>query len=150
MQFPDLSGCVTFGDTWDEAIDNATDVLAGWLTNAESKFIAEPSPYESLQKVYESEQLIPIPVDEKIMESYEELKRFNVIFPVGLLSKIDKYRKGKGLKRSTLLRKAAEEFLENHDADDQLFFYRHSVPDTFDFAAQNMSFPHVFGGNPLL
>lgn len=75
VEFPDLSGCVTFGETWDEAIDNATDVLAGWLANADSKFIAKPSSYESLQNVYEGEQLIPIPVDEKIMESYEELKR---------------------------------------------------------------------------
>jgi len=38
VKFPDLQGCVTFGRTRDEAIENATDVLAGWLANAESQF----------------------------------------------------------------------------------------------------------------
>lgn len=42
MVFPDLIGCVTFGKDWDEAIDNATDVLAAWLANAEPKFIKKP------------------------------------------------------------------------------------------------------------
>ncbi len=115
VEFPDLSGCVTFGETWDEAIDNATDVLAGWLANAKTKFVKEPSTYETLQKLHKGEQLIPIAIDEKIMQSYEALKRVNVIFPSGLLDKIDEYRKDKGLKRSTLLRQAVEEFFQKHN-----------------------------------
>lgn len=31
VEFPDLPGCVTFGETWEEAYENAVDVLAGWL-----------------------------------------------------------------------------------------------------------------------
>ena len=49
------------------------------------------------------------------MASYRKLKRFNVIFPAEMLKQIDKFRKKKGLKRSTFLQKAAEEYLQHHD-----------------------------------
>ncbi len=112
VEFPDLKGCVTFGKDWEEALDNATDVLAGWLAHAEAKFIVELTSHDNLKNKYPDDSIIPIAIDEKILESYEELKRFNVIFPAGLLNKVDEYRKKRGLKRSTLLRKATEEFLK--------------------------------------
>jgi len=114
VTFPDLPGCVTFGEDWDQAVDNATDALAGWLAHAENAFINEPSSYSAL--VPGKNHIVPIPVDEKIMETYTELKRFNVIFPVKVLKRIDDYRKKKGLKRSTLLLMAVEEYLEHHKA----------------------------------
>ena len=45
------------------------------------------------------------------MASYRKLKRFNIIFSADVLKKIDKFRKKEGLKRSTFLQKAAEEYL---------------------------------------
>ena len=60
-------------------------------------------------------ELVPIVVNENIMESYQHLKRFNVIFPAMVLKKIDSFRKKKGLKRSAFLQKAAEEYLQQHD-----------------------------------
>ncbi len=113
VEFPDLPGCVTFGKNWDEAIMRATDVLAAWLANADLKFIKEPSSHQELSKLKGS--LIPIVVDEKILQRYQALKRFNVIFPTDFLNKIDMFRKKRGLKRSTLLLKAAEEYLQHHD-----------------------------------
>lgn len=113
VEFPDLPGCVTFGDTWEEAYDNAIDVLAGWLTNAEKQFVNTPSSHEMLEKDKTGE-LVPIPIDKKIMESYETSKRFNVIFPLGTLERVDEFRKTQGLKRSTLLLKAVEEYFESH------------------------------------
>ena len=117
VEFPDLRGCVTFGDNWDEAIENATDVLAAWLANAEYQFIKEPSSFETLKDKYGKANLIPIALDEKIVESYEELKRFNVIFPSKLLKKVDQYRKRTGLKRSTLLKIATEEYLDKQTSN---------------------------------
>ena len=114
VDFPDLRGCVTFGKNWEEALGNATDALAAWLAHAEQKFIIEPTSYETLKKRFTKESIIPIAVDENILESYEELKRFNVIFAAGLLTRVDKFRKKSGLKRSSLLRKAAEEFLQKN------------------------------------
>jgi len=117
VEFPDLKGCVTFGDNWDEAIENATDVLAAWLANAENQFIKEPSSFKELKDKYGKANLIPIALDEKIFESYEELKRFNVIFPSKLLKKVDQFRKRTGLKRSTLLKIATEEYLDKQTSN---------------------------------
>lgn len=113
VEFPDLQGCFTFGKDWEEALENAEDVLAAWLVNAESEFIKEPSRHHELEYLSGGE-LVPILVDEKIMASYQKLKRFNVIFPAEVLKKIDKFRKKKGLKRSAFLQKAAEEYLQQH------------------------------------
>ena len=112
VTFPDLEGCVTFGVTWDEAVENATDVLAGWLANAEPRFVKKPSSFEELRAQFKMGQIIPIPIDERIKQSYEEMKRFNVILPSGLLARLDEFRTKKGLKRSTLLKIAAEEYLQ--------------------------------------
>jgi|GEM_PF-4691653 len=71
IEFPDLKGCVSFGHSWDDAIENATDVLAGWLAHAESQFIKEPSTYDELKRNFTAENLIPIAVDEKIMQAYK-------------------------------------------------------------------------------
>lgn len=116
VEFPDLAGCVTFGSDWDEALENATDVLAAWLANAEDQFVKKPSSYQELRKKYKSMQLIPIALDENILESYEELKRFNVIFPSRLLNKVDEYRRKRGLKRSALLKMATEEYLDKQQS----------------------------------
>jgi len=111
--FPDLDGCVTFGRDWEEALQSATDVLAGWLANAEPEFIKQPSKHDQLSHTH-NEELVPIMVDEQAMASYSQLKRFNVIFPASVLKRIDKFRKKNGLKRSTFLQKAAEEYMQHH------------------------------------
>jgi predicted RNase H-like HicB family nuclease len=112
VEFPDLEGCVTFGKDYEEAYNNAVDVLAGWMAYAEPKFIVEPSTYEQLKN--RKGLIVPIPLDQPLLESYEEKKRFNVIFSKSTLERLDAFRKGIGLKRSTVLERAAEEFIERH------------------------------------
>ena len=116
VEFPDFSGCVTFGSDWDETMENAIDVLAAWLANAEPKFVKKPSSFKELSEKYKGAHLVPIAVDEKIFESYEQLTRINIIFPSRLLRKVDEFRKKSGLKRSTLLRMATEQYLEREEA----------------------------------
>lgn len=113
VEFPDLKGCVTFGENWEEATENARDALAAWYANAEDEFIREPSTHRELESL--AGQLIPINLDENILQSYQKLKRFNVIFPLETLKKIDQVRKKIGLKRSTFLQKAVEEYLQHHN-----------------------------------
>lgn len=113
VEFPDLQGCFTFGSDWEEALENAEDALAAWLANAEPEFIKKPSKHHELENLSGGE-LVPILVDENIKVSYRKLKRFNVIFPADVVNKIDKFRKKKGLKRSTFLQKAAEEYMQQH------------------------------------
>lgn len=112
VEFPDLEGCVTFGKDYEEAYNNAVDALAGWMAYAEHKLIVEPSAYEDLKN--KKGLIVPIPLDQSLLESYEEKKRFNVIFSKSTLERLDAFRKRTGLKRSTVLEKAAEEFLERH------------------------------------
>lgn len=114
VEFPDLLGCVTFGSSFEEAYDNAVDVLAAWLANAETQFIKGPSSYEVLLPRLKTGMLIPIPIDEKIYESYQKLKRINIILPIDILKEIDSFRKKSGLKRSTFLLKASKEYLKSH------------------------------------
>lgn len=112
VEFPDLPGCVTFGSDWDEAYQNAIDVLAAWLANAESQFQKSPSSHKDL--VNSKGSLVPIPIDDDILASYQDLKRINIILPSRVLKRIDFFRKKLGLKRSTFLQKASEEYLEKH------------------------------------
>lgn len=112
VEFPDLVGCATFGHDWEEAMSNAEDALAGWLAHAESQFIKKPSRHEELKHL--SGELVPIPINEHTLADYKELKRFNVIFPRKVLKAIDEFRKKVGLKRSTFLQRAAEEYLQQH------------------------------------
>ena len=58
--------------------------------------------------------LVPIPVNTTAINSYQEVKRFNVIFPSNILKAVDNFRKKIGLKRSTFLQKAAEEYMQQH------------------------------------
>jgi len=115
VEFPDLPGCVTFGDTWDEAYENAVDVLAAWLKNAEKQFIVEPSPYDIVKN--HNGQIFPIPVNEQTIESYNN--SFNVKLSNDILVQIDKHRKIKGINRSGVLLQAVEEYLKNHRLDAQ-------------------------------
>lgn len=112
VEFPDLPGCVTFGKDWEEALENAEDVLSGWLANAEKKFIKPPSKHKDLEHL--AGELVPISVNANTVAAYQKLKRFNVIFPEDVLKKIDVFRKKSGLKRSTFLQKAAEEYIRGH------------------------------------
>lgn len=114
VEFPDLPGCVTFGSDWDQAFKNGIDVLAGWLAAVEPQFITSPSTHKELEHL--KAMLVPIPLDENILSSYQRLIRINVIFPSSVLKKIDHYRKKLGLKRSTFLQIASEEYLERHDS----------------------------------
>jgi len=114
VEFPDLQGCITFGETWEEALENAEDALAAWLAHADKEFVKEPSKYDQLKKF--SGEIVPIPINPSILISYQKrLSRFNVIFPSEILRRIDHFRKKHGLKRSTFLQKAAMEYLQHHE-----------------------------------
>jgi predicted RNase H-like HicB family nuclease len=112
VEFPDLTGCATFGSDWEEAMANAEDALAGWLAHAEHGFIKKPSKHADLSHL--KGELVPININENTLADYKELKRFNVIFPRKVLRAVDDFRKKVGLKRSTFLQRAAEEYLQQH------------------------------------
>jgi predicted RNase H-like HicB family nuclease len=70
VEFPDLPGCVTFGETWEEAYENAVDVLAGWLAHAEPQFIKEPSLHTDLESI--RGEIVPVPIEKENMQMYKK------------------------------------------------------------------------------
>lgn len=112
VEFPDLPGCVTFGDTWEEAYENAVDVLAGWFAHAEPQFVKEPSFHQQLE--HAAGEIVPVPLEEPLLQSYQESKRIHVTFPVSVLKQVDQFRAQYGMKRSTLFLKAVTDYIERH------------------------------------
>ena len=111
VSIPDVEICETFGKTWEEAYEMGVDALAACLS--ETKTTIHPrTAKERLQKDNPKAEIVPIPVDESIRKRYMKTKRFNVIFPEELLTRVDKYRVTAGLKRSQLLATAAEKYLQ--------------------------------------
>lgn len=62
VEFPDLQGCVTFGKTWEEALENAEDVLAKWLEYADVAFVKKPSTHDQLKSL--EGKLVPITLNQ--------------------------------------------------------------------------------------
>ncbi len=115
VSFPDLDGCLTSGDTRDEAYEMAMDVLPMWLAHAKSQFINEPSSHAGLKKKYPDDEIVEIPVDEKIYESYLPTKRFNASFKQKLLNELDDYVIHSDFTdRSKLLSTAVQEYMSSH------------------------------------
>ncbi len=44
VEFPDLPGCVTFGSSLQEAVENAREALSGYLESVDSRKIEIPAP----------------------------------------------------------------------------------------------------------
>ncbi len=106
VYFPDIENALTFADTWDDAVVMATDVLAAVLVGIDVR--PKRTPFSELAHLG---HVVPICVDERIMQSYEPTTRVNVSLPVSVLKRIDSYRSKHSLKRSAFLAKAAEEFM---------------------------------------
>ena len=111
VEFPDLPGCVTFGQDWEEAIDNATDALAGWLAHARPEFVGERSSYERTRRNHENEAVLPIAVDEQIVNSYLNGKNVKVSLSAALAQKLDQLSKSQGVKRAHLIREAVAQYV---------------------------------------
>lgn len=67
VSFPDLPGCLTFGDDMSDALYMAKDVLEGWMIDVENDNESIPAPsYPNEITVPTNALLIPIEVDTKI------------------------------------------------------------------------------------
>ncbi|MBU1171588.1 MAG: type II toxin-antitoxin system HicB family antitoxin [Proteobacteria bacterium] len=111
VYFPDIPNAVTFADTLDDAFTMATDVLAAVLVDYDKR--PKKTPFADLKDKHDG-ILMAIPVDEKIMQSYEQTKRVNVCFPTSVLTKIDEFRGKHALGRSEFLAKASAEYIATH------------------------------------
>jgi len=114
VYFPDLKGCVTFGDTMEEAFEMAVDALAGWLQESEPQFIKKPSDFKTIKSHYSGKNvfIMRIPVDERIKRKYEKKQRLNISIPASIVKKIDLAAKERGVNRSEFIADATMRTIE--------------------------------------
>lgn len=75
VSFPDLPGCFTFGESMEEALRMAQDVLEGYLLVLEDDkddIPAARNPFEI--KVTTNQLVVPIEADTKLVREKEEAK----------------------------------------------------------------------------
>ena len=109
VSFPDFPGCVTAGNTIDEAKDMAHDALSlhikGMLEDGDN--ISAPSKLEDIMEDPDYSDAAAI-----LVVSVSEVKsrsvRVNITVPEDMLRKIDNVAKKRGMSRSSFLVHAAQ------------------------------------------
>ena len=111
VSFPDVPGCISAGDTIDEAVRNAVEALSGHvrMLEADGDPVPQPRDFDAIM------------ADEDIAEDREDAMttviplvrdrgsttRINVSFDLGLLEAIDATARARGQTRSAFLASAA-------------------------------------------
>jgi predicted RNase H-like HicB family nuclease len=118
--FPDLPGCLPWGETFEEAVGEAVEGLASYLEMLadEGDPIPKPSTREAALAIYAGQcgargepvpegtvvQLVPAP------HISTRQRRVNVSFRQYVLDMIDRKAEATGMTRSGFLARAAEEY----------------------------------------
>lgn len=72
IEFPDLPGCMSDGETIDEAIKNGSDAVACWIAAAEESGRRIPKPGESEQQSGKWVQRVPKSIHSRLVEKAKE------------------------------------------------------------------------------
>ena len=122
--FPDLPGCVSAGETAEDAMRGAREALALHVEGMvkEGQALPEPSSIHAFgeEDFPESqvETLFLVPVLEGVDATKDVPVRVNVSLPQRLLARIDAVAVAHGLTRSGLLARAAHQWINaNNGAD---------------------------------
>lgn len=114
--FPDLAGCVSAGDDYEDAIKNAEESLSlhlyGMITDGEK--LPKPSHMSKiLKRLSKGELATLIHPDVFAVKARQEDKaiRINISMPKSLVEAIDSRARELGIDRSKLLQKAAKEIV---------------------------------------
>lgn len=108
VSFPDLPGCISAGDTLDEARANAAEALAFHLEGMteDGDAIPEPSTLESVMADRENRDAVAILVDAP--KPSARAVRINITLPADVLEEIDQFASAHGMTRSGFLAQAAQ------------------------------------------
>lgn len=110
VEFPDIPGCFSAGDTLEEARVNAHDALQGHLAMLaeDGDPIPAPSPLEAVMSLPEYADaavfLVSVPDQRSV--------RLNISLPSALVAKVDTYVKARHMSRSAFLAMAANKAME--------------------------------------
>lgn len=116
VAFIDFPGCVTGGDTMQEAATNAIEALIFHVESmiADEMTIPEPSPI-NVQAPYwllgvDLSRTIRMPVP---LDIDARTQRINIVMEEGLLARIDRVAEARGMNRSAFLSEAARRMLRD-------------------------------------
>lgn len=118
VAFPDMPGCYSAGDSFDEALANAEEAALLWLEDHLEKGHGAPaaSKIEDLRRKREYRGWVWALVDVDISKLSTKAIRVNVTLPETLLTAIDNRAERIGETRSGFLARAAMERLEKEAA----------------------------------
>lgn len=111
VSFPDFSGCISAGDTVDEAVANAIEALAFHVGGLIADGIPIPKP-RSIEAVRKDKTLHDVLPDATfayvpLIQDRGTARRINVSLDPGLIEAIDEAAKDRGMTRSAFLSSAA-------------------------------------------
>ena len=113
VEFPDFPGCVTCGDTLDEAVDHAHEALAVFVEDMLEQKLELPAP--STKKAVTA---LPGAAGRKAINitvngDGTDFEEFEVVMHAHLLDRIEKYSKLHGVSPADFLAVAAREAIKN-------------------------------------
>lgn len=111
VSFPDFPGCISAGETVDEAVTNAVEALAFHVQGLEADGDAIPSP-RSIEVIKSDKSLRAVLSDATfayvpLVQDRGTARRINVSLDPGLIEAIDEAAKDRGMTRSAFLSSAA-------------------------------------------
>ena len=116
---PDIPGCYSWGDTVENAVNNAKEAIYSHLETLlelEEAFDIKPSPIEYLQKNEDMTGALWVLVDVDLSQLNSKPERVNVSLPHFVLRRVDAYAEKRHESRSGLLARAALRLLEEEGA----------------------------------
>lgn len=117
VSFPDFPGCITAGETLEEAKAMAKEALEGHIETMKEAGFSIPAPSSLDESVQASQDEYKQTIHAYIIievKGKKEIARFNATMETTLLSEVDVAAKAMGLTRSGLLAQAAKEFIHEH------------------------------------
>jgi predicted RNase H-like HicB family nuclease len=113
---PDLPGCFSAGDSYEDALENAREAIEchieGMLEDGEALPPAKSIEHHKCHEFAEGAVFALVPVD--LSKLSGKVKRVNVTIPERLLNQVDSYAGSHGESRSGLLVNAALEYMSSH------------------------------------
>jgi predicted RNase H-like HicB family nuclease len=106
VQFPDLPGCLTEGDTIDEALANAAEALSGWLPNAQRL----PLPIELKGRLNYAPQMVRI---DGLQIGYVNGFGYNQVLPAPEAELAERFQRAEQVFAKKLWREQLRDWDEN-------------------------------------
>ena len=115
VEFPDFPGCITAGETLDEALRRAPEALALHIEGMEEdgEDIPAPTPLDAIMIKREHQAAVAVMVSAPVRKG--KVVRVNLTFDEHLLSRIDQAAAADGSGRSGWLAGLARQRLESAD-----------------------------------